>query len=140
MRIWKAIFSVLTIILGSLGLINIVSTDITLPIMFVFMGLTMLTNAKECYDKGAKKDAMIFAGIAIFVYVVTAYNLISRFKAIAHQQGVSVLEVKERIQSTIDEMYYSDDPDVQAEFSSYFGKKRPTPEEYVYTMATKIKY
>ena len=54
------------------------------------------------------------------------------FKAIAHQQGVSVLEVKE--------MYYSDDPDVQAEFSSYFGKKRPTPEEYVYTMATKIKY
>ena len=63
MRIWKAIFSVLTIIFGSLGLINIVSTDITLPIMFVFMGLTMLTNAKECYDKGAKKDAMIFAGI-----------------------------------------------------------------------------
>lgn len=62
------------------------------------------------------------------------------FKAIAHQQGVSVSEVKERIQSTIDEMYYSDDPDVQAEFSSYFGKKRPTPEEYVYTMATKIKY
>ena len=54
------------------------------------------------------------------------------FKAIAHQQGVSVSEVKERIQSTIDEMYYSDDPDVQAEFSSYFGKKRPTPEEYVY--------
>ena len=35
------------------------------------------------------------------------------FKAIAHQQGVSVSEVKERIQSTIDEMYYSDDPDVQ---------------------------
>ena len=56
------------------------------------------------------------------------------FKAIAHQQGVSVSEVKERIQSTIDEMYYSDAPDVQAEFSSYFGKKRPTPEEYVYTM------
>mgnify|MGYP001205082181 CR=1 FL=1 len=27
------------------------------------------------------------------------------FKAIAHQQGVSVSEVKERIQSTIDEMY-----------------------------------
>ena len=62
------------------------------------------------------------------------------FKAIAHQQGVSVSEVKERIQSTIDEMYYSDEPDVQAEFSNYFGKKRPTPAEYVYTMATKIKY
>lgn len=69
----------LTIIFGSLGLMNIVSTDITLPIMFVFMGLTFLTNARECYDNGAKKDAMIFAGVAIFVYVVTVYNLISRF-------------------------------------------------------------
>ena len=78
MRIKKAIFSVLTIIFGSLGLMNIVSTDITLPIMFVFMGLTFLTNARDCYDNGAKKDAMIFAGVAIFVYVVTAYNLISR--------------------------------------------------------------
>ena len=41
MRIKKAIFSVLTIIFGSLGLMNIVSTDITLPIMFVFMGLVV---------------------------------------------------------------------------------------------------
>ena len=47
MRIWKAIFSVLTIIFGSLGLMNVVSADITLPIMIVFMGLTFLTNAKE---------------------------------------------------------------------------------------------
>ena len=78
MRTKKAIFSVLTIMLGSLGLMNIVSTDITLPIMFVFMGLTFLTNARDCYDNGAKKDAMIFAVVAIFVYVVTAYNLISR--------------------------------------------------------------
>ena len=78
MRTKKAIFSVLTIMLGSLGLMNIVSTDITLPIMFVFTGLTFLTNARECYDNGAKKDAMIFAVVAIFVCVVTAYNLISR--------------------------------------------------------------
>ncbi|MGO5443279.1 hypothetical protein ACTQXY_07100 [Faecalimonas sp. LCP19S3_D12] len=79
MRIWKAIFTVLTIIFASLGLMNIVTYDITMPIMFVFMGLTLLTNAKDCYDKGAKKDAMIFASVAIFVYAVTAYNLISRF-------------------------------------------------------------
>lgn len=79
MHILKVIFSILTIVFGSLGLTNIVSTDIALPIMFVFMGLTLLTIAKDCYDKGAKKDAMIFAGVAIFAYVVTAYNLISRF-------------------------------------------------------------
>jgi uracil permease len=58
---------------------GIVSPDITLPIMFVFMGLALLTNAKEHYDKGAKKDAMLFAGLAIFVFIITAYNLISRF-------------------------------------------------------------
>lgn len=79
MRIRKAIFTVLTIVFGSLGLMNIMPYDITLPIMFIFMGLTLLTNVKESYDEGAKKDAMIFAGVAIFVYVVTAYNLISRF-------------------------------------------------------------
>ncbi len=79
MRIWKAIFSVLTIIFGSLVLMNLMSSEIGLPIMFVFLGLSLLTNAKECYDKGAKKDAVIFVGVAIFVYVVTAYNLISKF-------------------------------------------------------------
>ena len=78
MRIWKVTFTVLTIISASLGLMNIISYDVTMPIMFVFMGLTFLTNARECYDNGAKKDAIIFAGVAIFVYVVTAYNLISR--------------------------------------------------------------
>ena len=79
MRIWKAIFSVLTIIFGSLVLMTLMSSEMGLPIMFVFLGLSLLTNAKECYDKGAKKDAMIFVGVAIFVYVVTAYNLISKF-------------------------------------------------------------
>ena len=79
MRTKKVIFSVLTIIFGSLGLMIIVSTDITVPIMFVFLVFSFLTNALECYDNGAKKDAMIFAGVAIFVYVVTVYNLVSRF-------------------------------------------------------------
>ena len=77
-RTKKVIFTVLTIMLGSLGLMNIVSTDITLPIMFVSTGLTFLTNARDCYDNGPKQDATIFAGVAIFVYVVTAYTLISR--------------------------------------------------------------
>ena len=40
---------------ASLGLMNIISYDVTMPIMIVFMGLTLLTNAKDCYDKGAKK-------------------------------------------------------------------------------------
>ena len=43
-----------------------ISYDVTMPIMFVFMGLSLLTNAKDCYDKGAKKDAMIFVGVSNF--------------------------------------------------------------------------
>ena len=60
MRIWKAIFSVLTIIFGSLGLMNIISTDITLPIMFVFMGLTLLTNAKVLRQRSEERCSDIY--------------------------------------------------------------------------------
>ena len=78
MHIWKIVFSVLTVVFGSIGLMKLLPYDITLPIMFVFMGLVMLSNAKECYDKGSKRDAVIFGGVAIFVYAVTAFNLVSR--------------------------------------------------------------
>lgn len=78
MRIGKLVFSVMTGILSFVGLMKLLPYDITLPIMFVFMGIVMLLNAKECYDKGSKRDAAIFGGVAIFIYAVTAFNLISR--------------------------------------------------------------
>lgn len=79
MYIWKLTFSILTIIFASLGLINIMSANIALPVMFIFLGLTFLATAKEYYDKGAKKDSLIFAGIAIFIYAFMTYNLTGRF-------------------------------------------------------------
>ncbi len=78
MRIWKAVFSVLTVAFGAAALMKLLPFDIALPMMFVFMGFSMLANAKAYYDKGAKKDAAFFCGVAIFIYVVTAFNLISR--------------------------------------------------------------
>ena len=79
MDILKAVFSGFTIVFGAVGLMRLLPYDIALPFMFVFLGAAMLANAKECYDKGSKKDAVFFYGVAIFVYAVTVYNLIVRF-------------------------------------------------------------
>ena len=78
MRIWKAVFSILTILFGAIGLMKWLPFDLSLPVMFFFMGLTMLANAKDCYDKGSGRDAAIFSGVAVFIYGVTAYNMLSR--------------------------------------------------------------
>ena len=57
----------------------------------------------------------------------------------AKSQGVSVSEFRAMLQDTIDKTMESTDPDVQANFKRYFGNKRPTPEEYIYTITKKTK-
>ena len=57
----------------------------------------------------------------------------------AKAQGVSVSEFRAMLQDTIDKTMESTDLDVQANFKRYFGNKRPTPEEYIYTITKKTK-
>ena len=48
MRRWKAIFAVLTLFFAAAGLLKLMPYYSSMPIMFVFFGLSMLANAKEC--------------------------------------------------------------------------------------------
>ena len=63
-------------------------------------------------------------------------------KAGAKSGGVSLTDIRADIETTIDEAMTSTAPEVQANFRKLFGNKRPTPEEYIYTITkkTKIKF
>ena len=56
--------------------------------------------------------------------------------------GSSYADIRTDIEATIDEAMTSTDPEVQANFRKLFRNKRPTPEEYIYTITkkTKIKF
>ena len=60
----------------------------------------------------------------------------------AKADGSSLADIRTDIEATIDEAMTSTDPEVQANFRKLFRNKRPTPEEYIYTITkkTKIKF
>ena len=60
----------------------------------------------------------------------------------AKASGASLTDIRADIEATIDEAMTSTDPEVHENFRKLFGNKRPTPEEYIYTITkkTKIKF
>jgi len=77
MKNLKLFFSALTVAFAILGLTKVLSTDITMPIMFVCLAITMFITSKEYKDKEEKHTAVYFLLLGIFLLIVTAYNVAS---------------------------------------------------------------
>ena len=73
----KLFFSALTVAFAILGLTKAVSADITMPIMFVCLSITMFITSKEYKDKEQKNTAVYFLLLGIFLLIVTVYNVAS---------------------------------------------------------------
>ena len=73
----KIFFSSLTVAFAILGLTKALSTDITMPIMFVGLAITMFITSKEYKDKQQKNTAVYFLLLGVFLFIVTVYNVAS---------------------------------------------------------------
>ena len=51
--------------------------------------------------------------------------------------GMSLVDIRTNIETTIDEAMNSTDPEVHESFKQYFGNRIPTPEEYIYIITKK---
>ena len=69
-------------------------------------------------------------------------NIKKMLKLGAKASGASLTDIRADIEATIDEAMTSTAPEVHENFKKLFGNKRPTPEEYIYTITkkTKIKF
>ncbi|MBE6704827.1 MAG: hypothetical protein E7583_06150 [Ruminococcaceae bacterium] len=77
MKNLKLFFSALTVAFGILVLTKALRADISMPLMFVGLSVTMLITAKEYKDKQQKNTAVCFLILGLFLLVVTAYNVAS---------------------------------------------------------------
>ena len=73
----KLFFSALTVAFAILGLTKALSYDITMPITFLCLNVTMFITSKENQIKGQKKSALYFLIFGIFLFVITAYNTVT---------------------------------------------------------------
>lgn len=73
----KLLFSSLTVAFAILGLTRAVSYDVSMPIVFICMAISILITAKEYKDSGKKRDALWFLLLGIFLMIITVYNIAS---------------------------------------------------------------
>ena len=77
MKNLKLFFSALTVAFAILGLTKALSTDITMPIIFVCLSATMFISSKEYKDKQQKSSSIYFLLLGVFLLTVTLYNISS---------------------------------------------------------------
>ena len=79
MKKWKICFSIFTIILAFMALMDNapISRDIIMPLMFISLSMNMFTTAKEYREKQQKGTSVYFMVVGIFLLIVTLYNVAS---------------------------------------------------------------
>lgn len=61
------------------------------------------------------------------------------FKQIADDEGISVHEVKEEMQKSINAADYSEDPKTKQLIKDKFGNRTPTPEEFIMLIVNELR-
>ena len=77
MPVMKLLFSALTLVFAGLGLTGVFSYDVTMPVTFVCLSVTMFITAGEYKRRNQKRSALHFLLLGIFLLIVTIYNTLS---------------------------------------------------------------
>lgn len=75
MKMLKFIFGIPALLFGILGLAGVLSYDIASPVMFVLLGLTLLSIAKERHDAGNKRDSGLYGLLGVIILADTIFSL-----------------------------------------------------------------
>lgn len=75
MKVIKIILSVITIIFAGLGLLKILSFDISNSVMLTSLATLLLLRSSEYKDSRDKSGFLLTFIAAMFVYVVVIYNV-----------------------------------------------------------------
>lgn len=78
MKVIKIILSVITIIFAGLGLLRILSFDISNPVMLTSLATLLLLRSVEYKNSRDKSGFLLTFITAMFVYVVVIYNIFVR--------------------------------------------------------------
>lgn len=77
MKNLKIFFSALTVAFAILGLTKALSFDISQPVMFVCLAVTMFIASKEHKTKGEKRSSLYFLLLGVLLLAVVGYNIAS---------------------------------------------------------------